>query len=115
MNHGLAPTLLERRWLGRFDLGDVEEPAKDSVHGQERCRHPPTRAQEVPAAQSEPRPQAPRCRENALFDLTLRGRLGQRGEFLVGDQPGGERHLGAQPLTHAWTETEGVVILHRHN
>jgi hypothetical protein len=38
-----------------------------------------------------------------------------RREFFVGDEPGGERHLGAQAPAHLWTDTECVAILHGHD
>ncbi len=112
---GRARARLERRPVGRLDREHVEEPAEDRVHGEERRRHAAARPQESAAALPEPRRQPGRLREDPLLDRPLGGRLGERRELLVGDEPGRQRQLGAKPPAHPGTETEGVAVPGRHD
>ena len=50
-----------------------------------------------------------------MLHLLLGGGLRLRREFFVGDEPGGQRHLGAQAPAHMGTDTECVTILHGHD
>ena len=45
----------------------------------------------------------------------LGGGLRVRRELFVGDEPGRQRHLGAQAPAHIGTDTEGVTIRHGHD
>ena len=92
-----ARALLERGRLGRLDREHVEEAAEHRVHGEERRRHPAARPEEVPPAEPEPRGQPRRLGEDAVLHRPLGGRLRQRRELLVGDEPRRQRHLGARP------------------
>src|SRR5262245_23996891 len=111
----LPCALPQRRRIGRLDWEDIEKPAEDRVHGEERRCHPTAAPQEVPATEPEPRGQTPRLREDPMLHLLLGGGLRLRREFLVGDKPGWERHLGAQAPAHTRTDTECVAILHGHD
>jgi hypothetical protein len=112
---GLTRALPQRRRIGGFNREDIEEPAEDGVHSEQRQRHPAAAPQEVAAAAAEPRCQTRRFREDALLHLLLGGGLRVWREFFVGDEPGGERHLGAQAPAHLRTDTEGIAILHGHD
>jgi hypothetical protein len=112
---GLTRALPQRRRIGGFNREDLEEPAEDRVHGEQRQRHPAAAPQEGAAAEPEPRCQTLRFREDALLHLLLGGGLRVRREFFVGDEPGGQRHLGAQAPAHLGTDTEGMMIRHSHD
>src|SRR5262249_60695026 len=58
-----------------------------------------------PLLRRKARRQPLRLREDPLLHLLLGGGLWVRREFFVGDEPGGERHLGAQAPAHIWTDT----------
>ena len=105
-----AAPLLEGGRVRRLDREHVEEPAEHRVHREERRRHAAALAQKLAAAQPEPRRQALGLGENPIFDLTLRGRLRDRREFLVRDEPGRERHGATQPLPHARAHPKAVTI-----
>ena len=92
---------LERRRVGRLDRQHVEEAAEDGVHGEERRRHAAALAQELAAAQAEPRRQALGLGEDAILHLALLGRLRHRRKFLVGHEPGRQRHVAAKAPPHA--------------
>src|SRR5207342_1231545 len=98
-----------------LDWEDIEKPAEDRVHGKERRGHPTAAPQEVPAAEPESRRQTPRLRKDPMLHLLLGGGLRVRREFFVGDEPGGERHLGGQAPAHMGTDTECMTILPGHD
>ena len=112
---GIAAPLLERGGIGRLDRPDVEEPAEDRVHRQQRRGHAAAAAQELAATQAEPRREPRGLGEDPVLDPALRGRLGQGRELLVRDEARRERRLGAEAAAHAGQESERVAIVDRHD